>query len=812
MERTPACVSSDRVGDDSDRMVAEDVVVGAAGVSSDPVATEGGAVGVDAAGVSSDRAATEGCAVAGEEASSGHSEAKVQLLLEKLQEAVERLRAGGEIPCHFTTLTTAIYHWQDLAKILEKYEVAVTQRRHGRADPLEPSERKLSVERRRVLKYPGVVAWFTGYKMELFYKHVLKYEDGEGVFEWGAGGIMHLHSINFGARMPRVDPAQDEWRLPCEESVRMAQNFARVHEEYVADWSMSKAEKWSEQDIENAAARRTGAASPLHSDAESDGSEDLDFGDAKKEVTNLEPKSKRARVMEEGAQSSQPSRVSLLTASAAEDRKEQQLQVGLEADVFCQHGLAADADFVRIFPTTTSMAYVKDDCGRRKVRVLTGTEKKLLQDLDELVVQKDWHPCQIGTEQKALLMTNNCQLVRRMRRKWYRKLAEKCNMHDRHSGVGVEVPPVYVEMSVEEEEASGQVDSRIDINDEVVDLCIGSLNLQMQPLRPDVREMISEHDVFCLQEVTPGTLPAIFTAGRALGYDVVSPAQRGHTTLEGFDVCMLLRKVTVQRLRVGIVPLTTAGIRHMLHVQVQVKQNGACLAVATAHCTAGKEDVMQRAAEMEVIWNALEALTVDGCIFAGDTNMHAEETIPRQYQENWEDAWELDGADAASSGTWCQEWMETTHPLVESWRFDRIFFFGKLFHRDVPQTAVPASSQGIAVSSSSVSTSIPTPGLATETNQSTAGGGNAVTLLSGTDTKAEGTSSTSDAAVTLLSGSDQQRAGDTPGLATETNQPTAGGGNAVTLLSGTDTKPEGTSSTSDAAVTLLSGSDQQRAA
>ena len=35
--------------------------------------------------------------------------------------------------------------------------------------------------------------------MELFYKHVLKYEDGEGVFEWGAGGIMHLHSINFGA-------------------------------------------------------------------------------------------------------------------------------------------------------------------------------------------------------------------------------------------------------------------------------------------------------------------------------------------------------------------------------------------------------------------------------------------------------------------------------------------------------------------------------------------------------------------------------------------------------------------------------------
>ena len=227
--------------------------------------------------------------------SSGERQAKVKGLVQKLQQAVERLQAGGEIPRHFTTLTTAIYHWQDLAKILEKYEVAVTQRRQGRSDPLEPAERKLSAERRRVLKYPGVVAWFTGYKMELFYKHVLKYEDGEGVFEWGAGGIMHLHSINFGAQMPRVDPAQDEWRLPCPQSIRTAQDFAQVHEEYVTDWSLSKAEKWSEQDIENAAARRTSGGSPLHSDAESDGSEDLERHNSAK-TQDLEPKNKRACV------------------------------------------------------------------------------------------------------------------------------------------------------------------------------------------------------------------------------------------------------------------------------------------------------------------------------------------------------------------------------------------------------------------------------------------------------------------------------------------------------------------------------------
>ena len=95
----------------------------------------------------------------------------------------------------------------------------------------------------------------------------------------------------------------------------------------------------------------------------------------------------------------------------------------------------------------------------------------------------------------------------------------------------------------------------------------------MRPLRSDVREMISEHDAFCLQELTPATLPSVLAAGRELEYDAVSPAQRGHTMLEGFDVCMLLRKATLKRLRVGIVPLTAAGVRHMLHVRVQVKKN-----------------------------------------------------------------------------------------------------------------------------------------------------------------------------------------------------------------------------------------------
>ena len=105
---------------------------------------------------------SEGVAASGGAECSGDPQAKEISLLEKLQQAVGRMKAGGEIPCHLTTLTTAIYHWQDLAKKMEKYDGAVTQRRQGQSDPLEPAERKFSVERRRVLRYPGVVVWFTG--------------------------------------------------------------------------------------------------------------------------------------------------------------------------------------------------------------------------------------------------------------------------------------------------------------------------------------------------------------------------------------------------------------------------------------------------------------------------------------------------------------------------------------------------------------------------------------------------------------------------------------------------------------------------
>ena len=65
---------------------------------------------------------------------------------------------------HFITLTTAIYHWQDLAQWLREYAERTTALRGGRQDPLEPGEDKVPEDKRLVLQYPGIVAWFCALK------------------------------------------------------------------------------------------------------------------------------------------------------------------------------------------------------------------------------------------------------------------------------------------------------------------------------------------------------------------------------------------------------------------------------------------------------------------------------------------------------------------------------------------------------------------------------------------------------------------------------------------------------------------------
>ena len=562
-------------------------------------------------------------------------------VLEEMKERTLCVQGGGEIPCHFTTLTTAIYHWSDLAKCLENYETATVTRRGGRSDPLEPSEKQLSPERRRVLRYPGVVAWFTAYKMELFYKHVLRYEDGQGVFEWGSGGIMHLHSINFGSCMPRVDPAAAGMQQPDVTTADIASRFAETHEEYLTDWSLAKAEKWTFQEVDNNAARLARPGSPLHTDSESDGSEDL-------EETDILDKCVRRSTPQSG------------------------IDLGLSSDVSGQHAVADDVDFQRVFPTADSMAYVMSN-GVRATYKLTPADHAALRTLDTSLKDPAWHPCRISIQEKSLLMTNNCRLVRRARRKWYRRLTEKCNMHDRHAGIPFELPPVHIE-------AEGTADQ--EVVEEVLSVLepaafrVGTLNMHMLLPGDWFAALLRTCDVMCLQEVTLQCLQEIVCLGKQEGFQVVSPLQRGLVPVEGFDVCLLLRASKLECMRVRISPFPKPSMRMFLQVHVLFRENCSMLVVATGHLTAGPDMKEQRSHELECIFRSLESTqNVDACIFAGDANMRRDELFPNGVSPNWRDAWMLDGGSDSLSGTWCPDTVSVDDERVRAWRFDRIYTY-----------------------------------------------------------------------------------------------------------------------------------------
>ena len=601
----------------------------------------------------------------------------VEDLLSEVEQRSLCVQGGGEIPGHFTTLTTAIYHWDDLATCLQKYETAVRSHRGGRSDPLEPSERQLSEERRRVLRYPGVVAWFTAYKMELFCKHVLRYEDGQGVFEWGAGGIMHLHSINVGSCMPRVDPTAAGMQRPDATTARIAARFAETHEEYLTDWSLGKHEKWTFNEVDSVPARFRQVGSPVHTDSESDGSEDLEGSD-------------------------------VLQKCVRRPETPGGVDVGAASDVFGQHVVMDDVDFARVFPTPTTMTYVTQNAVRA-THVLTGAEHETLRGLEVSLQDNDWHPCRISVSQKALLMTNNCRLVRRTRRKWYRRLTEKCNMHDRHSGGGVEIGAVHIEEEPEEvscvvadretvtedqvscvvadhgtaaEEDPDKVNSCVVADHEpvvaqgvAIPVQVATLNMHLQSPGEWFLPLIHDYDVVCLQEVTAECLNDLLAVGKARGFHVASPLQRGQVSAESFDVCLLLNITSLDCFRVKISPLPWPSARSLLQAHVLVRANGAFVSVATAHLTATAEAAPQRQAELQLIFGSLEALkSLGAAIFAGDVNMRRDEPWPQGVSKSsWRDVWEVEGSSESLCGTWCPETMAVDDSRVRQWRFDRIY-------------------------------------------------------------------------------------------------------------------------------------------
>ena len=150
---------------------------------------------------------------------------------------------GGGVAAHFVTLTTAVYQWDDLAQVLEKYEKGIEQYRHGRRDPLEPGEEALPDRKRRALQYAGVVAWYCAMKLELYAKYVLAYDDYFGVFEWGGGGILHMHLLywlfpGYG----RYD--RHEGRVPEDQLREDARVMAQEHGAELSEWNLARSGEW----------------------------------------------------------------------------------------------------------------------------------------------------------------------------------------------------------------------------------------------------------------------------------------------------------------------------------------------------------------------------------------------------------------------------------------------------------------------------------------------------------------------------------------------------------------------------------------
>ena len=95
--------------------------------------------------------------------------------------------------------------------------------------------------------YTGVVAWFCALKLELYASYVLDYDDLFGVFEWGAGGIVHMHLL--GWKFPgfgRYDHLEGE--VPVHRRVRDARSMAWQHGAQISEWNPARKSAWRTED------------------------------------------------------------------------------------------------------------------------------------------------------------------------------------------------------------------------------------------------------------------------------------------------------------------------------------------------------------------------------------------------------------------------------------------------------------------------------------------------------------------------------------------------------------------------------------
>ena len=127
----------------------------------------------------------------------------------------------------------------------------------------------MAEERRKVLNYTGVVAWFCSLKLELTTRYVMQSDDEFGVFEWGAGGIVHLHLLRWLHGRARYDKAAAT--VPQQRRRRDALELASEHQDELCEWDLCCPEKFGRALWDEACPHRR-STEPLGTDDSSDGS------------------------------------------------------------------------------------------------------------------------------------------------------------------------------------------------------------------------------------------------------------------------------------------------------------------------------------------------------------------------------------------------------------------------------------------------------------------------------------------------------------------------------------------------------------
>ena len=382
--------------------------------------------------------------------------------------------------------------------------------------------------------------------------HVLESDDFFSVFEWGAGGIVHIHLLRWMAGRGRYD--HESGAVPSQRRRRGACDLAAGHMTELAEWDLQCPERFKQQDWdEDVPVRRDGE--PLSTDAESDGS----GSDSECTAGEDDPLAEATRLL-------------------GHDEQWIRLPGGIRSRCSDGHPIKEEVPPVDV---------------------------EHLKALDALLRDPSWHPAAIPLDAKRCLLTYNSRRTRRLRRWFLTRLLDKTNQHDRHGGGPIDVPPVYGDDTASEDESSsGGASADVSESDPVAQVAVSSAcdetarvrilswntnaAARMQSDCTFLLTALHATDATCLQEVTPGAVEWISKQldhrYRVLGPQECCGRAWPH---EGHDVAIVVDTERFQVMAHEVVALDSGQQRCVFAVTLTCRRTSAVIVVATTHLESG---------------------------------------------------------------------------------------------------------------------------------------------------------------------------------------------------------------------------------